>query len=127
MFEAAARDHRTQRRMFELKFKHLACMELNMYHALLGAMTYDTLAHMDTHCCAELQSADSDISECDVVPVPTELIEARLRIVEWQHCIHTTQAHLSPAASSTALLLSAGDATVDRRQCRHGHQPQHLH
>ena len=74
--ETAARDHRTQRRVFELKLQHLAQMVLDMYNALLGPATYDTLARMDMRCRAELQSFDSEVSASNVVPVPAELMAA---------------------------------------------------
>ena len=90
MFETAACNHQAQCCIYELKIQHLAQMELDMYNTLLRPTTYDTLAHMDMQCNIKLQSSSSEPSENNVMPVPAKLMAARLCIVEWQHCIHTT-------------------------------------
>ena len=83
-----------------------------MYNALLGLTRYDALARMDMRCSAELQSSDSEPSEHDVVPVPAELMAARLRIVEWQRHIHAALTRLEPHDHGDPPLCSAGNATV---------------
>ena len=112
MFETAACNHQTQCCMYEPKIQHLTQMELDMYNTLPGPTTYNALVHMDMQCSIELQSNGSEPSENNIMPVPTKLMAARLRIVKWQRRIHAVLACLEPRDHSDLPLQSASNTNI---------------